>query len=357
MLYITIITIDTIGLLNDAKLYKKYFKKYFKHYNKKYLIEIITNIKDINSRTNIILYLEQILNTEILDNINILKIFMPNHELFKNEMQFNLLKKINLILCKTHISYKFFKYIKKEHLLTFKIIYTNMTTIIPKNMKNINIQKDPNLFVLFAGTSRFKNVAVVINNWISNRCYINLDPDIKLIITCRNYCFSNAKKELKEYFNFDISKFKIQDNKIVYKNMTIYLDKIDEKTYYNLMRIANVAICISSKEGFGHYINEARYYNTFVITNNAEPMNNLINKNNGYLIDNLNKIDQNITFTKFKLYSVYPNNNEVSEAIIYCIKNKNSLNHDSYKYFKKDLKIFRNKIKNKVIPYLIKNIK
>ena len=79
MLYITIITIDTIGLLNDAKLYKKYFKKYFKHYNKKYLIEIITNIKDINSRTNIILYLEQILNTEILYNINILKIFMPNH--------------------------------------------------------------------------------------------------------------------------------------------------------------------------------------------------------------------------------------------------------------------------------------
>jgi glycosyltransferase involved in cell wall biosynthesis len=338
---------DTVGLMNDALIYKKYIEQ------NGYSSSICHDIKPINNASTII-FLEKIHENIIeLNDTAITKVFMPNHELFKYKNQFKLLKYIDIILCKTRIAHDYFKYMRSEHNLNMKIIYTGFTTFIPSHIKKIKYVKDPNLFVILAGTSRFKNVALTLNNWIHiNNCFSNLDKDIKLIITCKSHCLSNMYSELEEYFSFDTKKLVIKDNKIVYSNIIIHTEKLDDAAYYELLSKANVAICVSSKEGFGHYINEARYFNTYIITVDAPPMNELVNTNMGYLITEYTKAEQDVPFTKYKLYNVYPNDDKLTAAIKYCIINKNNLPHNSKQFYIKDKKHFKKRLKNKFIKKL-----
>jgi hypothetical protein len=185
---ISIITHNTIGLLNDAKTCKKIFKK------NGHKCDIIINeeneISDEQIKSNIVLFLERIVI--IKGNKKIVKMFMPNHELFKNYYQFDLLHTIDLVLCKTQIGYDFFNKIKNDKKLNYDIIYTKFTTYIPKTLRILrkDIKKDTNLFVMLSGTSPFKNTAYVIENWLSNDCYLELNPKIRLVVTCRNLCYS-----------------------------------------------------------------------------------------------------------------------------------------------------------------------
>ena len=63
--------------------------------------------------------------------------------------------------------------------------------------------------------------------------------------------------------------------KICYGNMTIFnsYDDIEE-----LYKNADIALCLSSNEGFGHYINEAIYYGCVPLVVNAPPMNEYFNE-------------------------------------------------------------------------------
>ena len=345
---ICIITQNTIGLLNDAKICKKIFKKHG------YKCNIFENEKneifEEEIKSNIVLFLEKIVI--IKGNKKIKKIFMPNHELFKNYHQFDLLHTIDLILCKTQISYDFFTFIKNENKLKYDIIYTKFTTYIPKTLRIMrkDIKKDTNLFVMLSGSSPFKNTAYVIENWLSNECYLKINPNIKLVITCRKLCYSSMIEIFKEYMKYNPPAEIISgDNIIKFKNITLYISMIPDDIYKNLCQKAFVAICPSAKEGYGHYINEARYFNTFVITINHPPMNELINNKNGYLIDDFNKIDQKIKFTTYKLYTVYPNTNSLTEAIKYAI-NRKKIN--SRKYFFRDKKYMKKVYNNEVIKWL-----
>jgi len=347
---ISIITQNTIGLLNDAKIYKKIFKKYG---YKCTIIEEKGEISEDQIKSDIVLFLEKIV--VIKGNKKIVKIFMPNHELFKNDDQFKLLQNINLILCKTRISYDFFTAIKNEKKLKYDIIYTKFTTYIPKTLRitRKNIKKDPNLFIMLSGTSPFKNTAYVIENWLSNDCYLKLNPNIRLVITCRKLCYSSMIEIFKEYMKYD-SPIEIisGDNIIKFRNITLYNSMIPDDIYKVLCQTASVAICPSAKEGYGHYINEARYFNTFVITINHPPMNELIDETNGYLINDFDKIDQKIKFTTYKLYTVYPRSNSLFEAIKYAINNINNKIINPRKYFFEDRKYMKKIFKYEVIEWL-----
>ena len=83
-------------------------------------------------------------------------------------------------------------------------------------------------------------------------------------------------------------------------------------------------------------------------------MNELIKDgDNGLLIKKLDKNKKIYKSSKYVLYTVYPDLDELTKKIIYCIKNKNNLNTNlnSRKYFMDDLRFFKKKIKK-----LIKNI-
>jgi len=344
---ISIITQNTIGLLNDAKICKIIFKK------NGYTCNIIKydqyEISEEQIKSNIVLFLEKIV--VIKGDKKIVKIFMPNHELFKNYYQFNLLHDIDLVLCKTQIGYDFFTAIKNENKIRYDIIYTKFTTYIPKTIRiaKKDIKKDPNLFIMLSGSSPFKNTAYVIENWLSNDCYLKLNPDINLVITCRKLCYSSMIDIFKKYMKYSPPAEIISgDNIIKYKNITLYNSIIPDNIYKKLCQTASVAICPSAKEGYGHYINEARYFNTFVITINHPPMNELIDNKNGYLINKFDKSDQSMNFTSYKLYNVYPDTNDLTKAIKYAINNRNNKINPRKQFFK-DLKYMKKIYDSEVI--------
>jgi len=324
-LSICIITHNSNGLLNDMKVYKKIFKK-----NGYAVTTMIGDDINVDKKYDKVLYLERIHNANNASE----QIFTPNYELFNDIVN---LKKIDTVLCKTQICYEYFNYLKEEHKMKYKTIYTKFTTYIPKEIRKMEINKDPNLFVLLAGSSPYKNVAHLIYNWLYNDCYLQYNPDLKLVITCRTVCYNTMVKIFNKYFQKKIpEKFKHNKYLIEYKNIKFYNKLISDKEYNNLLVNASVAICISSKEGYGHYINEARYFNTYVITFDYPPMNELINDKIGVLVKGYDKVEHELDFTKYKIYNVYPKDEELKKGIIKCIKNNITIK--SRKYFIRDKK-------------------
>jgi len=315
---ICIITRNTTNLLNDTKIYKKIFKK------NGYETTIIENEKDKITdeliTTDIVLFLDKIV--VIKGNKKIVKIFMPNHELFKRH-QYGLLRNIDLVLCKTQIGYDFFTTIKNQTKFNYDIININFVPYIPKTLRipRKDIKKDPNLFIMFGD-----NTDYVIKNWITNDCYLKLNPDIKLVIISKKTYYSSIIKILP---NTDLIK---EDDIIKFKNITIYFSSIPEDIYKDIRQTASVTICSSVKEDNIHYINEARYFNSFIITIN----NSLFNK---------------IKDNDYEIHTIYPDTNSLTEAIKYAINNKNK-KIKSRKYFVEDLMSMKTVFETDVLDWL-----
>ncbi len=354
-----IITIDSPGLLNDAEIYSKVFKK--NNFTVEiYIIDdeienkIKSNYEFKNKTVHLNLFLESIqprkpeipeynLKTVFPAKINL---FMPNQELFYG---FNELKYIDYILCKTNVAYDFFSAIQKEHDFKYKCIYTKFTTYIPKEFKEIEIKKNPNIFVHLAGKSPFKNTSYLLYCWLKNKGFSYIDKDIELHVTCYDACFRKLLGDLRKKFNFNLHYDK---NKSFVKinNVYFYFSKIPLETYKNLLVNANVAICPSYQEGYGHYINEARYFQTFIITLDAPPMNELvIDGTNGICIKDL-ELEPKFNpkeYTKFELVKAFPKLDKLKEAIVYCINNKLDLREKGEmgkKLYIKDKKYFKKKM-------------
>ena len=295
-------------------------------------------------------------------------LFMPNNELFidtkeDNKKQSKLytynryeeLKSIDFILCKTEICYKFFNFIKIEQknnnknkrIYHYETIYTKFTSSIDNKIKEIVDRDnsntpdiiDPNLFIHLAGKSGFKNTPDLVHCWIKNKGFLDIDPDIKLVVTCYEHCSKWFNLTLKRFFKYDFEKdpnvsMNHKTNIATYKNMTIYFKSITPfSNFIDIITKANVAICISNKEGYGHYINEARYMKKFIITLDYPPMNELVKdkdsssgSGNGIVLKNKNKfIKQNYKETKFNFTEAYPDSDELRDSIIWCINHKNEL--------------------------------
>jgi glycosyltransferase involved in cell wall biosynthesis len=328
-----IITYNSPGLIMDSSIYKDIFEK------NNYIVDIIIleatkdkNDNNINTNTNLNKikkkYYANLIIEVIPYNLKInypskLNFFMPNSELF---FQFDKLKNINYIFCKNNLAYNYFEHIKKNKNHNYKCYYTKFTTLLPEEIINQKkIIKDPNTFIHFAGKSPFKNTAYLVNCWLNNKCFLNIDPQIKLYITCYDHCFRsmvfNFKKIKKDNVNFYFQKDKI----FTYKNITFFCQKAPYEQYLDILSKANVAICISSMEGYAHYINEARFLKTFVITVDAAPMNELVENNvNGYLLTDKSNY-KDLSETGFELIKAIPTEENLKNIIIKCIKNKNNL--------------------------------
>jgi hypothetical protein len=372
-----IIFYQSPGLVNDATIYKNEFLKQGYKVDFK-LIETVHN-KNKESYYDINLILETL--PFKCKNIFPSKtnIFMPNNELFIDTKEDNKkyskkdkygkiytydryeeLKSIDFILCKTEICNKFFNFIKNEkyrnNMYKYQTIYTKFTSTIDDKIKDIvdsnNYDKkliDPNLFVHLAGKSPFKNTPDLIHCWIKNKGFLNIDPDIKLVVTCYEHCSNWFFATLKRWYNYDIEKdsnvtINRKTNIATYKNMKIYFKPINPYSdFIDIITKANVAICISNKEGYGHYINEARYMKKFIITLDYPPMNELVKdkddksddgvssksiSGNGIVLKNKTKFINRTGYykeTKFNFYEAYPDSDELRDSIIWCIKHKHEL--------------------------------
>jgi len=383
------------GLENDATIYQTEFLKQGYKVDFKLIDSIFNTKENSNQYYDVNLFLETLpfkCKTFFPSRLNL---FMPNNELFIDTIEDNKkygngytynrydeLKSIDFILCKTEICYKFFNFIKNEQknnkkgkrIYHYQTIYTKFTSSINAKIKEIvdrdgsnsnsdtNDSIDPNLFIHLAGKSGFKNTPDLVHCWIKNKGFLDIDPDIKLVITCYDHCSKWFVSGLKRWYHYDFEKdpdvnMNRKTNIATYKNMTIYFKSITPfSDYIDIITKANVAICISNKEGYGHYINEARYMKKFIITLDYPPMNELVidkddkrSGGNGIILKKKNKFSkQTYKETKFNFIEAYPDSRELRNSIIWCIKHKHELRKYGYygkQMFLDDKKYFENMIK------------
>jgi glycosyltransferase involved in cell wall biosynthesis len=335
-----IIVPDSPGTIMDSNIYKDIFEKN----------NFEVDIYIYKSRNNIVNYSKKKYYANLFiefipDNIkqkfpNAINFFMPNSELF---YEFDKLVDINYIFCKNKLAYDYFKHIKnKQSEYTYKCFFTKFTTLIPSEITNniTSYTKDSNVFVHMAGKSPFKNTSRLLNCWINNNCFLNIDPNIKLYITCYDSCFKRILQDFEIYLpNKKFWHLNFKKNRVnTYKNITFFAEKAPFKKYLKILTEANVSICISEKEGYAHYLNEARFLNTFIITVDAPPMNELVKDSvNGLLLKDKSEYEyKDKSQTGFNLINSYPTESELKNKLIYCIKNKNNL----YKMGEKSNKMF-----------------
>lgn len=358
---IRILCVNSRGLLNDASTYKNIFEE------NGFSCDIIVYSKELGKAKpklyDVNLFLEKIpYNIQKFFPAKI-NVFMPNQELF---LSFDEIKNIDYVICKTIIADKYFTTLKKENKFKYQCIYTKFTTNIPKSIIQSPINKNVNQFVHLAGTSHYKNTSILVYCWISNNGFLDIDSNIELHMTCYYRCFWSLIDNLKKYHDYEL-KYNQDDKIIKINNLFIYIDTIDENLYTNLLINSNVAICASSQEGYGHYINEARYFKTYIITIDMPPMNELVEDGvNGTLLkkltkhENINHLKNRLKYkTATKLYFGFPDVDELKEKIIFCIKNKTKLSSfgdNGKKMYQKDTDYFNKTMKDFIETKLIKNL-
>jgi hypothetical protein len=130
-------------------------------------------------------------------------------------------------------------------------------TLKPKDFKNITFLHTP-------GTSYQKNTREILLCW---RDY----PEFPLL---RIFSINKWVKE-----NYD----EIFKGKNV-SNIELQLKDLSSSEFGKLLAEANVILCPSRMEGFGHYINQARASGSLIITTDSPPMNEFIDESSGILV-------------------------------------------------------------------------
>jgi hypothetical protein len=242
-------------------------------------------------------------------------VWVPNQE-FISDWDIKNKDTMDLILCKTHETSKVIKELYTHSTKSPKIIYTGFTST-PTQIK-ARMPRDEKVVLLLAAQSVMKNVDLILKYWLENDCFREKCAGCKLIVSYFGL-FNNTGKRYKK-INHDISnsikkyvstaaytsyKKEITNNKMVSiegTNITIY-EKIPDELYNHLIKTSGISICCSANEGFGHYLNEAKYYGTIPLTTNAPPMNELITDRNllvkSYIRGKISDLDgRNYMFSK-----------------------------------------------------------
>src|SRR5277367_2806320 len=115
-----IVTPDSPGLINDATIYRNIFEYY--HFDVVLIrYAYAKRPTTLQQFCDFNLFLENIGWDNIANifpsNVNL---FMPNYELFYD---FKKLSQINYVLCKTHITFEMFEFVKKEHNHSYRCVY------------------------------------------------------------------------------------------------------------------------------------------------------------------------------------------------------------------------------------------
>jgi hypothetical protein len=125
-----------------------------------------------------------------------------------------------------------------------------------------DLEKNYNEFLHVGGWSNYKQTDVVIDTWLQH-------PEFpKLTIVARHPLHV---KKLVKLTNIPSNIFFIEEE-IKLEDLKFFMNRI------------GCHLCPSLTEGWGHYINEARSCKAFIITNDAPPMNELVQSSFGLLV-------------------------------------------------------------------------
>jgi len=180
-------------------------------------------------------------------------------------------------------------------------IYVGFGNETQNDIINQKIQKIPNLFVHITGSSPLKGTKLIIETWINKKI------KAPLIITAYNKMLGN--ENLFSYWKEHNPKIVMLDSllpkyilnicpkpllNIKMENVgSIYFcrTELDAKIIKFLQNIADIILCPSIIEEWGQTIDEARQSKALILTLDAPPMNELIDRTSGILIKATNGPD------------------------------------------------------------------
>ena len=309
----------TQGLHNDALILKQTLSDYTVHLQSYNEIEIYQTNPTNLVKDHIVIFLEHI-NQNYIDCKRVL--FFPNYEyLTKSDVKF-MHSNVDLVCCKTQCTKKYIYNVLKIDIK--KVIYTGFSSI----NKFYKIDKKINGFLHIKGVSNKKNTEILINTWLKH-------PEWPILHIIQQYDYSI-------------------DTDIVMNNIIITQRKLDEKELMILMNTYTFHICPSVCEGYGHYICEGLSCGAVVITNNCEPMNELITCNNGILIN-----DCNIQETEMKIFECKITLTNVEKVIEHCMSTDTTqisiLKTNAKSSFQYNLKEFTNNI-NIILKFIYNDV-
>lgn len=184
--------------------------------------------------------------------------FMPNLEWLPQE-SYKLISEMDKFICKTRHAQKFFE----NEGLSEKAIYTSFSTYC---VEDTGYKQLPNTFVHIAGKSNAKGTLSLISIWSTHPEW----PLLKVFVQSTNIggLIKTSSLNVLQTDNIQIT-----DG---------YLPLAELRRVQNE---AEVHICLSEVEGFGHYICEPLSLGSIVLTTNAEPMNELVVEGRGILVN------------------------------------------------------------------------
>lgn len=186
-------------------------------------------------------------------------IFIANLE-WLDEDTFDLLSEIDLFLCKTKNAKQFFDEKK------LPAVFTSFSTNSPCDQQ---YTQKRNTFVHIAGKSDLKGTLPLIRLWEKHPSWPKLT-----VIARSSKCIEKVGVE-----NIDII-----DSFLERKSLGVYQNE------------AEIHLCLSEAEGFGHYICEALSCGSIVLTVDGYPMNELVQPERGILVKTSH--NETIKYTK-----------------------------------------------------------
>ncbi|MCP2729800.1 glycosyltransferase [Limnofasciculus baicalensis] len=233
--------IETRFLEISEKIKSSYTRKIYE-FSKAILIDRFV----FNKNNEINIFLERIV-PDLLGESKV-NLLIPNPEWFHPAWRL-FSGNINAVLCKTHQAVDIYNG------LGFRTRYIGFTSL----SRNIEEYQEKEFQVLHvAGGSHFKGTKRLLHLWEKHPEWPRLN-----VVTHRI-----------------MSGYKSKANNI--SVMSEYIDDYELKVLQNKCLFHAYP---SQAEGFGHCINEAMSCAVVVLTNNAPPMNELVNSDNGFLVD------------------------------------------------------------------------
>ncbi|KAG7377865.1 hypothetical protein PHYPSEUDO_010891 [Phytophthora pseudosyringae] len=198
---------------------------------------------------------------------------MPNIEMY--ELDERHYWRADVILCKTAVCARYMRkwLVQEGNPRGTRVLYTRHTTTnlalaaksdvsasesVAKNFSDVS-------FLHTAGKSIQKGTRQVLDCWLDRPDFPRLDfyMDQELY----EGAFGDYEERISES-----------------SNVYLHTGRLSANAFGRVIAQGRYFLCPSVMEGYGHYINQARSANAFIITTNAAPMNELITPSSGALV-------------------------------------------------------------------------
>lgn len=296
------------------------------------IVHDVNNVKEHQKHATINIYVYNFPKAEYN------RILYPSNYIFYlpdiqkiGKMDLFMLRHVDLIICESIYIQKIMAFLKNRYEHSYITIFFNHFVHKSKKIKMTDVKVDNDLFVHMAGPNSFKNTGQLIKIWASNDFFMQHNKNIKLFISRYKKNKHDNLNDLSFFFSFKPQKIKSFMGKSIecYKHKNIYVctNRLDYKIYSYIFEKSKVSICPSMIETNMKYIIDSIYYNSYVVSIDLEPMNEILSDKYAELIKSsksttLYTDDKPYVFS-FKKLSIHQNSvsdDELTNALINGIK-------------------------------------